>query len=110
MIPEAFGMGPGGGGGGGGMVALLYFGLLILIFYFFFIRPQQRKHKQQQKMLSELKKGDRVVTNSGMFGTIVGFDEKENLVVLKVGENIKLEFLRSAIAGRVEKGESTPKN
>ncbi len=98
-------MGPqGGGGGGGGMMALLYFGLLILIFYFFFIRPQQKKHKAQQKMLSELKKGDRVVTNSGMFGTIIGIDEKENMIVLKVGENTKIEFLRTAVAGRVEKG------
>ena len=99
-------MGPqgGGGGGGGGMMALLYFGLLILIFYFFFIRPQQKKHKTQQKLLAELKKGDRVVTNGGMFGTIVGIDEKENMIVLKVGENTKIEFLRSAVAGRVEKG------
>lgn len=40
-----------------------------------------------------------------MFGTIVGFNEKENVVVLKVSEEVKIEFLKSSIAGRVEKAE-----
>jgi preprotein translocase subunit YajC len=52
-------------------------------------------------MLTTLRKGDKVVTNSGMFGTIVGMDDKENKVVLKVAENVKIEFLKSSIAGRV---------
>jgi preprotein translocase subunit YajC len=56
-------------------------------------------------MLESLRKGDKVVTNSGMFGTIVGFNEKENVVVLKVADEVKIEFLKSSIAGRVEKGE-----
>ncbi|HXF48590.1 MAG TPA: preprotein translocase subunit YajC [Verrucomicrobiae bacterium] len=76
--------------------------LIIPIFYLFLIRPQQKKQKEHQRMLAELKKGDRVVTSSGIIGSIWGIDEKENKIVLKVGEETKIEFLRSAIAGKLE--------
>ena len=66
--------------------------------------PQQKKQKEHQRILSELRKGDKVVTNSGMFGTIVGINDKDNIVVLKIAENVKAEFLKSSIAGRVEEG------
>jgi len=70
------------------------------------LRPQQKRQKAHQKMLTELKKGDRVVTNGGMFGVITGFNEKDNSVVLKIDDNTKVEFLRSSIAGRIERGSS----
>jgi len=76
--------------------------LIIPIFYLFLIRPQQKKQKEHQRMLSELKRGDRVVTSSGIIGSIWGIDEKDNKIVLKVGEDTKIEFLRSAIAGKLE--------
>ena len=76
--------------------------LIIPIFYLFLIRPQQKKQKEHQKMLTELKRGDRVVTSSGIIGNIWGIDEKENKIVLKVGEDTKIEFLRSSIAGKLQ--------
>ncbi len=76
--------------------------LIIPIFYLFLIRPQQKKQKDHAKMLTELKRGDKVVTNSGIIGTIWGINEKDNFIVLKVGEDTKIEFLRSAIAGKME--------
>ena len=111
MFSVAYAMGTSGGGGessgGGGLMAFLPFILIIVIFYFLLIRPQQRKQKQHREMLSTLGKGDRVVTNGGMFGTIVGINEKENIVVLRVGENTKVEFLRSSIAGKADKKEES---
>jgi preprotein translocase subunit YajC len=102
MIETAYAMGTQGGGGqGGGIAAFLPFIAMIVILYFLLIRPQQKRQKEHKSMLSTLRKGDKVVTNSGMFGTIVGMDEKENKVVLKVGENVKIEFLKSSVAGRV---------
>ena len=92
---------PGGEGGTGGLIA--QFGFLIplfLIMYLLIIRPQQKRQKEQKKMLSELQKGDRVITSSGMFGNIFAFNEKRDSVVLKVGE-VKLEFLKSSITGKV---------
>ncbi|GAG37646.1 unnamed protein product [marine sediment metagenome] len=89
------------GGGGNPLITLFPFILIFLIFYFFMIRPQQKKQKKLQAMLSSLKKGDKVVTNSGMFGVIWGIDDKENKIVLKFGDNLKIEFLKSSIAGKV---------
>lgn len=89
-------------GGGNFFMQILPLLLIIPIFYLFLIRPQQKKQKEHQRMLSELKRGDRVVTSSGIIGSIWGIDEKENKIVLKVGEDTKIEFLRSAIAGKME--------
>jgi len=101
MIETAYGMGTSGGGEGGGIAAFLPLIAIVVIFYFLLIRPQQKRSREHKMLLSTLRKGDKVVTNSGMFGTIVGMDEKENKVVLKVAENVKIEFLKSSIAGRV---------
>ncbi len=92
---------PEGGGGGNPLTMLLPFVLIFVIFYFFMIRPQQKKQKEHQAMITSLKKGDKVVTSGGMFGTIWGIDEKENKVVLKVGDDVKIEYLKSSIAGKV---------
>jgi preprotein translocase subunit YajC len=89
-----------GGGGGGAMSLFLMFGLIIVVMYFFMIRPQQKREKQRKQMISELKKGDKVVTSSGILGTIWGL--KDNVVVLKVDDDVKMEFLKSAISAKVE--------
>ncbi len=93
---------PGGSAGGGaasGISMIIMFALIFGVMYFFMIRPQQKKEKERQKMIAELKKGDKVITNSGMYGTIWGM--KDNVIILKVDEEVKIEFLKSAIAGRV---------
>lgn len=78
-------------------LAFLPIVFMFVIFYFLLIRPQQKRQKELEAMLSQLKKGDQVVTSGGIIGTIVGVKEKE--VVLKVGDDgVKLEFLRSAIS------------
>jgi preprotein translocase subunit YajC len=81
----------------GGLMSFLPFIAIIAIFYFLIIRPQNKKQKETQKMLAALKKGDRAVTIGGIHGTIQSV--KEGSVVLKVDENCKIEFSRSAISG-----------
>lgn len=76
--------------------SLLPFLLIIVIFYFFLIRPQNKKQKETQKMLDALKKGDKVITIGGIHGTVSSV--KDNTVVVKVDENCKLEFNRTAIS------------
>ena len=88
-------------GGGGGMVMLLWFGLIFVVMYLLMIRPQRKKQKQQEALLKELKKGDKVVTSSGMFGTIFAIDEERNRIVLKFGES-KAEFIKTSIAAKVD--------
>ncbi len=81
--------------------------LIIGVFYFLMIMPQQKKLKKHQNMLKNLTKGDEVVTEGGIYGTIVGL--KDNIVVLKVAtvkdEDVKIEVSRARIAFVVKSGE-----
>ncbi|MBI4463750.1 MAG: preprotein translocase subunit YajC [Acidobacteria bacterium] len=84
-------------GGGSPLTGLIPLVAIFLIFYFLLILPNQRKQKKHQQMLSSLKNGDRVITNGGIRGTIVGL--KEDFILLRVPpEQVKLEVLRSAVA------------
>lgn len=84
---------------------------IFVIFYFFLIRPQQKKSKDARNMMDSLAKGDRVVTIGGIHGAIVSIKKKnekdsgDDIVILKVSENTKLEMLRSAIARVIAKEE-----
>lgn len=75
--------------------------LIFIIFYFLLIRPQQKKQKEHQKLLESLSKGDRVVTSGGIYGTVIGV--KENIVVLKIAEDVKIEVAKSAVTAVVAK-------
>jgi len=97
-------MSPQGNGGGGLVSTLIMFGAIFLIFYFMIIRPQQKRAKEREKMLSNVQKGDKVVTSGGLHGTVAGLDDKT--VLLDVGEKVKMKFERSAIATIVSR-EST---
>jgi preprotein translocase subunit YajC len=83
-------------GGGNPLVSFVPFILIIAIFYFLIIRPQNKKQKETQKMLDSLKKGDKVVTIGGLHGTIQSVKDKS--VIVKIDDNVKVEFSRSAIS------------
>lgn len=68
---------------------------MLVIFYFLMIRPQQKRQKELQKMLTAIKKGDRVLTASGLYGVVAGV--KDDIVVLKIAEDVKVEMLKSAV-------------
>jgi len=75
---------------------------MLLIFYFLMIRPQQKRQKEVQKMLSAVKKGDRVLTASGLYGTVAGV--KDDVLVLQIADNVKVEMVKSAVTGVVAQG------
>ena len=89
---------PPGGGSGAMVTQLLFFAAIFAVFYFLLIRPQQKQKRERERMLTALKKGDRVVTSSGLHGTVTGLDEHK--VVLRVADQVRLEFDRTAI-GRI---------
>jgi preprotein translocase subunit YajC len=70
--------------------------IVMAIFYVILVLPQQRQRKKLQEMLGALKAGDKVVTNSGIYGTINGLDG--DTVILKIAEQVKIRIARSAIA------------
>lgn len=78
--------------------------LMVVVFYFLLIRPQKAAQKKRAEMLDKLKKGDKVMTIGGMYGTIVDINEKQ--VKLTVSDGVRLEFARSAISANIsEDGE-----
>jgi preprotein translocase subunit YajC len=83
------------------MVSIL--AITVGIFYFLIIRPQQRKQKETEAMLSSIKKGDRVLTSGGLYGTVIGKGAKDDVVVLKVADDVKMEFSKAAIVQVVER-------
>ncbi len=85
-----------GQAGGGGLIGLWPIILIFVIFYFLLIRPQQKRQKEHQKMLESLRKGDRVLTSGGIYGTVVGV--KDDVVVVKIAENVKVELAKSAVS------------
>jgi preprotein translocase subunit YajC len=95
----AEGTGGGGaaaGGGAGGILSLVPFLLIFVIFYFLLIRPQQQKQKQQQALLDAVKKGDKVVTTSGIWGTVTNLGK--DTVTLQIADNTKIKMQRENIS------------
>ncbi len=78
--------------------------LIGVIFYFLVFRPESKKQSEHKSMLEALKKGDRVLTSGGLYGVVAGVHEKEEIVVLKIAENVKVEVSRSSITS-VKAGE-----
>lgn len=83
------------------MSSIIMFAAIILIFYFLIIRPQRKRDKETKAMLDAMKKGDKVVSIGGIHGTVVAV--KEQTVVVKVDDNTRLEFTKSAISSVVNK-------
>lgn len=83
--------------GGSSMVStIVMFAAIILVFYFLIIRPQRKRDKEAKDMMANLKKGDKIVTIGGIRGTVAVV--KENTVIVKVDDNTRIEFTKTAIA------------
>jgi len=87
-------------GGGGestpGLLSLLPFLLIFVVFYFLLILPQQRRQKKQREMLDALKKGDKIITSSGIWGSITNLDK--DTATIQIADNTKIRMQRDHIA------------
>ncbi len=77
-----------------------FFVLIIVMFYFVLIRPQQKRRKQHEQLMSELTRGDKVITAGGIYGTIESVSEDS--IVIKVESGATMRIARGSIAGKVE--------
>ena len=99
MVDLAYAAAQAPGGGAGSVVTqLVFFAAIFAIFYFLLIRPQQKQKREREDMLRAVKRGDRVVTSSGLHGTVASLDDQT--VTVRVTEQVRLVFDRSAI-GRI---------
>lgn len=81
---------------GGGMSFPVMMALMFAILYFIVIRPQSVERKKLQQRIESLKKGDKVLTTSGMFATVVSIEPDR--AILRISEETKVEFSKTAIA------------
>jgi preprotein translocase subunit YajC len=106
QAPKPKAAAPAAGGGDGGaiqtMAPYLYLVPIALLFYFMVLRPQQLQERKRRAMIDALKKNDQVLTSAGIYGTVVSVDGKEDKIVLKVGDGVKMTFSKASITRVVE--------
>ncbi len=95
----AYAMGAPGGAGGqqgaGGFSGIFMMLIIFGIFYFVLIRPQQKKMKEHKKMVDELKKGDRIITQGGIYGTVTSTGEHK--LTVEIADGVKVKVARGAV-------------
>lgn len=98
MLGLAYGMGSSGqsGSDGLGFLGILPFLFIFILFYYLIIRPQQKKQRDHQEKINKLNKGDRILTTSGIYGTIVGITG--DIIQVKIAEKVKVDMLKNAVA------------
>lgn len=99
MESVAWAQGTGGGSSGsgaGGLLSLIPFALIFVIFYFLVIRPQQKRQKDQKAVVDAVKKGDKIVTTSGIWGTVTNLGK--DTVTVQIADNVKIKMQRENIA------------
>jgi preprotein translocase subunit YajC len=112
MTGIAYAMGQIGGGGQGGtgsFTAFIPLILMFVIFYFLLIRPQQKKAKEHREMISNLKKGDQIVTSGGLYGLITGMDE--TTLTVEISDKVRVKIVRGNISSVIRPNavQKTPK-
>jgi preprotein translocase subunit YajC len=94
-----------GAAGGSPFTMLIPFVLIFAVFYFIVIMPAKKQQRQKEAMIAALKKGDRVITSGGIYGTVVTVEDDS--LLLKVADNVKIRVTKSSVAGPVSTGEGS---
>ena len=88
--------------GTGGLMSFLPLIVIFAVFYFMLIRPQMKRSKEHKQLVSQLGKGDEVITNGGLLGKIT--DVSDSFVTLELADNLQIKLQRSAVANVMPKG------
>ena len=92
-------------GGGGDLTSLLPFVLIFVVFYFFLIRPQQKRAKEHREMVSQLRRGDKVITSGGLVGTVTKSVDDHETVEVEIAKDVKVNIMRTIIADKRSKDD-----
>ena len=92
------------GGASSGLIQILPLILIGGIFYFLLIAPERRRRKQLQATVEALKRGDRVVTQGGLYGEVVSTEPTS--VILKIADGVKVKVTKAAVSGLAEEPKS----
>jgi preprotein translocase subunit YajC len=91
---------------GGGLLGLLPMVLILGVFYFMLILPARRRQKKLQEMIHNLKRGDKIITTGGIFGTVMGISDR--LVQLRIADQVTIEISKNGIAALQNPDGSEP--
>lgn len=72
--------------------------LVLLVFYFLLLKPQEKRRKEHEKMLSGVKRGEEIVTSSGIVGTVRKINDSDNTLMLEIASGVEIKILKSAVA------------
>jgi preprotein translocase subunit YajC len=97
------GAGGEGVGGFGGFIPII---LMFVIFYFLLIRPQQKRQKEHRNMITNLKKGDRIITSGGLHGRITGMDD--TTLTVEIADKVRVKVARSNVGGMAQPASQPP--
>jgi len=100
LVDIAYAMGQGGAEGAAGFSGFIPLILMFVIFYFLLIRPQQKRSKEHRQMVSNLKKGDRVITTGGIHGRITGLDD--TTLTVEIADKVRVKVARGNVAAMVQ--------
>jgi preprotein translocase subunit YajC len=104
-IAYAMGLGGAGGEGGGGFATFIPLILMFVIFYFLLIRPQQKKTKEHRQMVSNLSKGDRIITSGGLHGRITGLSDAT--LTVEIADKVRVKIARGNV-GTLNQASAQP--
>lgn len=102
FIKEAFAQ-TAGAGGSDFLVSMLPLILIFVVFYFLLIRPQQQKMKAHKAMISAVKRGDKILTAGGIYGTVSKVEEADDAVMVEIAKDVRVRVARSTISDIVNK-------
>ncbi len=88
-----------------GWTSLVPMVLIFVVFYFLLIRPQEKKRRNQETLVSGVKKGEEVMTNSGLFGVISKINDSDNTVMLQIAKDVEIKVLKTSIADIVSRSK-----
>lgn len=97
-----------GGDPTGGLMSLLPLVLIFVVFYFILIRPQQKKAKEHRAMLSDLKRGDRIVTGGGLIATVIRVTADSEEVIAEIARDVRVKVVKSTIQHVMREGADAP--
>jgi preprotein translocase subunit YajC len=79
---------------------------IFVLFYFLMIRPMRKQEQQRQSLIGQTKKGDKIITNAGIIGTVAAISDTEDEVTVKVDDNVRLKMIKSSIARNLTQEEA----
>ncbi|MGI9450108.1 MAG: preprotein translocase subunit YajC [Geminicoccaceae bacterium] len=102
FIKEAFAQ-TAGAGGGDFLFSMLPLILIFVVFYFLLIRPQQQKMKSHRAMVAAVKRGDKVLTAGGIYGTVVKVEDADDIAVVEIAKDVRVRVARQTISDVIDK-------